>query len=232
MTRTKLMVVLFLMWSGLWADQRYYLWTYQYSSLPRGEAEIESYTTYLYPEKGDFGQQAFTRHQVEIEVGMSNRLDVGVYQTFFQNPGEGLTYSGFKLRFRYRLGTQGRSWVDPLLYLEYKSDPAFSEQGVESKLILAHDWGRVNLSLNPVVEWEWENQEHVLKYQWVSGISVELHPLVRLGMELKIDEDSWFLGPVISHGNERFWVAVGGLSALRSTTNPQTQLRMIIGLGL
>ncbi|MFQ6613213.1 MAG: hypothetical protein ACE5D1_00070 [Fidelibacterota bacterium] len=225
-----LLCLLFL--PGLRADQRYYVWTYQYSGLSRGEAEIETYTTYLYPNKGDFGNQAFTRHQVEVEVGMSNRLDVGVYQTFYQNPDEGLTYSGFKLRFRYRMGSPGESFLDRQLYLEYKSNPPFSEQAVESKFILAHDWGKINLSLNPAIELEWENRNRSIRFEWTSGLSFKLHSLVRIGLDLKTSGNNWFAGPVISHGNGRFWVAAGSLSALDPATAPRTQLRLILGLEL
>ncbi len=173
-----------LLMSQLHADSRRYVWTYEYQTLPRGEAEMESYTGFSLFDT-DSGRQASTRLQYEYEIGMNDRFDVGIYQTFTQLPGQALQYDGFKLRFRFRFGEKGHWLVDPLLYLEYKNNGAFNQSVLESKLILAKDFDRINLSLNPVLEIKFGESETEIEFEYSAGTSYRLHPLISLGLEAK-----------------------------------------------
>ncbi|MFA6107143.1 MAG: hypothetical protein WDA75_00110, partial [Candidatus Latescibacterota bacterium] len=83
------------------------MWTYESLTLTSGEGELETYFTLSSPDKGALEGRTSVEHQVELEVGMSERLDCGLYQVFGQAPGEALTYEGYKLRGRYRLGPPG-----------------------------------------------------------------------------------------------------------------------------
>ena len=116
------------------ADDRRYVWTYEYLTLARGEAEIESYTEFSHTDTNS-GRVAATTLQYEYEIGMSARFDVGIYQKFKQDIDSPLTYDGFKLRMRYRLGEKGKWFMDPLLYLEYK-DKDIAEHRAEVMEIL------------------------------------------------------------------------------------------------
>ncbi len=123
----------------LQADGRRYVWTYEYLTLHRGEAELETYTEFSHVDT-DSGRLANATLQYEYEIGMNDRFDVGIYQKFKQTHTSFMSYDGFKLRARYRLGEKDRWFMDPLLYLEYKDNAAFDHSVLETKLILARDF--------------------------------------------------------------------------------------------
>jgi len=85
------------------ADQRFYVWTYEYKILERGRGEVEDYFTLSTPDMGHVEGTMAAEHQLELEVGMTERYDFAIHQVFKQNPGQSLKYEGFKLR-------SGTSW--------------------------------------------------------------------------------------------------------------------------
>lgn len=213
------------------ADGRRYVWTYEYLTLHQGEAELESYTEFSHLDT-DSGRQATTTLQYEYEIGMNDRFDVGIYQKFKQQHGAPISYDGFKVRMRFRLGEKGQWPLDPLIYLEYKDNPAFDHSALETKLILARDFDKLNVSLNPVLEFEFDDEETELKFEYVAGLSYRLHPLFTLGLETKGDADRFYWGPTISHGKPDLWFALGYLIPGSDDAGPDRQMRFIIGVGL
>jgi len=213
------------------ADGRRYVWTYEYQTLHRGEAELESYTEFAHLDT-DSGRQASTTLQYEYEIGMNNRFDVGIYQKFKQAHGAPLAYDGFKLRMRYRLGEKGRWFMDPLIYLEYKDNDAFDHSVLETKLILARDFEKLNLSLNPVLEFEFENDETEVEFEYTAGLSYRLHPLLSLGLETKGNTEEFYWGPTLSHGKQALWFAFGMLFPGSEANSADRKMRFIIGVGL
>jgi len=216
----------------VFADNRSYVWTYEYMTLQRGEAEIESYFTLSSLDRNRMSGNTVAEHRYELEVGMTDRFDFAIYQIFSQAPGEGLVYDGFQLRGRYRIGEKGEYFLDPLLYVEYKGVPDFSENALETKLILARDFGRWNIALNPIAEFEF-GQDRKVEFEYAAGVRYNISGLLRFGIEAKGSEDGHYVGPVISHGG-KYWVAVG--SALNvgnvEAGRPELELRMILGIGL
>ena len=216
------------------ADNRAYVWTYEYKTMEAGEAEVEYYTTFHSPYMDSLTGTVTAEHNIELEIGMTDHFDIGLYQVFEQEPNAALSYKGFKIRGRYRFGETGRLPVDPLLYVEYKGRPDFSKHVWEFKVILARDFGRLNVAFNPVFELESEEDgwEQVFKYNL--GISYRLHDLVGLGLEAKGSSAGHYLGPVISHGKGNLWVALGSGFAISSISadKPEFMLRLIVGVGL
>jgi len=163
---------------------------------------------------------------------MTERFDFSIYQIFAQKPEGELRYEGFKLRSRYKIGEKGRYILDPLIYLEYKGKPDFSEHGIEFKLILAKDIGRFNISLNPILSFErvtkWEFEP-----EYAIGMSYEVNKLFRVGFEAKGSEDGHYIGPVISHGRENLWVTLGSAFKIGEIKEgkPEFQIRMLLGIG-
>lgn len=213
----------------LQADQRSYVWTYEYLTVPRREAELEWYFTLSSLDQGRFKDNTGVEHRVEFEVGMTDRFDFAVYQIFTQAPGQSLTYKGFQLRARYRFGEKGMYFMDPLVYLEYKGVGDLSEHGVEAKLILAKDLGRVNIALNPIVEFEFGHESEV-ETEYAMGVNYAFSKLLRIGLEAKGSENGHYVGPVISHGG-RYWVALGSAFKVSSISEgkPEAQVRLLLG---
>jgi len=216
------------------ADKRSYVWTYEYQTMEAGEVELEHYLTFSTPLSDSFENITSTEHNIEIEVGMTDRFDFSIYQVIKQAPESSLQYSGYKLRFRYRLGEKGEFLMDPLLYFEYKGKPDFSEHGYEGKLILAKDFGKFNLSVNPVFEYEYKNSEWESELKYNAGVSFNLGGLLKLGMEAKGGENGHYIGPVISHGTGKAWIALGSALAITDIKNykPEMMIRMILGINL
>ena len=213
------------------ADQRSFTRVYEYSTLERGRAELEHYLTFSAP-SGGFGGRSQVEHQVELEVGMNDHFDVGIYQVFVQEPGSGLAYDEIKVRGRYRIAEKGAYPVDTLVYLEGVNSADSSRQEVEAKLVLAHDFGNVTLSVNPVFEGVktagWESEPG-----YAVGLAWKPLPLLSLGAEAYGDKDAHYAGPVLAHGNGNFWMALG--LAMRHTGTdehgPKTAVRLLTGWG-
>ncbi len=227
------LVASFWLADAVFADQRFYVWTYGYKTLERGSGEVEDYYTLSTPDMGHVKGTMTAEHQIELEVGMTERYDFGIYQVFSQKPGQSLEYEGFKLRSRYKLGTKGKSVLDPLIYLEYIGVSDFSSHAVEFKLILARDMGSFNIALNPIFDLE-KKREWELVPEYAIGSSYEISRMLRVGLEAKGSEHGHYLGPVISHGREGLWVALGSAFKMGKIEGgkPEFQIRMLLGVGL
>ncbi len=236
MNQLRIMVIGFALisWNCLIADNRSYVWTYEYQTMNQGEAEIEHYTTLTSPFADSLNGTVTTEHNIEVEVGMSDRFDFSIYQNFKQAPGSNLEYTGYKLRARYRIGEKGQYLVDPLLYFEYKGKPDFSKHGLEGKIILARDFGNLNVAVNPVFEIEYEDDSWESEIKYNAGARFIIYPLLKAGIELRSSDSGTYFGPTVSHGSERFWLAFGTLYAAGEVADgkPEFMLRLILGLGL
>ena len=218
---------------GAFGDQRSYVWTYEYKTVARGVAELESYFTTSAPDIDDLEGNTSVEHRIELEVGMTNRFDFAVYQIFEQPAGGNFKYKRYQLRSRYRIGEKGQLPVDPLIYVEYKGQPDFSEHGIELKLILAKDIGNLNIAVNPVFEVEREHDEWEAKVAYAAGASYRLNRLLRVGVEAKGSENGHYLGPVVSHGVEDLWITLGsafGYAGIKEG-KAEFQIRMLLGIG-
>lgn len=231
---TILMAVLLLPLDSF-ADRRSFVWTYEYMTMPEGEAEIEYYVTSKLPDRSN-RENSNWEHQFELEYGITNRWDISLYQTFRQkNTGTGSTleYNKFKVRTRYRLGEKGQYLVNPLIYLEYLraadlSDPA----RLEAKLILAKDIGRFSLAYNQIAEEEFkDNGKKEIENKYAFGISYEINPKFKVGLEStgNYSETKYSLGPTISLARKKFWWSFGMVWGLNKDSD-DTQTRLLIGL--
>lgn len=215
------------------ADERSYVWTYEYMTMERGAAELEQYTTFKTVDTDDFPGTSTADLDLELEFGMTDNFDFAVYQSFSTDVDGNLSYKGFKLRGRYKIGKKGDFFVDPLIYLEYKSNPGFSKHVIEPKLILAKDFGKFNIALNPYCEYEIVDEEKEFKLKFAGGISYAFGKLFKAGVEMKADANGKYFGPTISHGNGDMFVALGSLWGTGvKEGKPKQQIRMIIGIHL
>lgn len=216
------------------ADMRSYVWTYEYMIMEAGKAEIEHYLTISTPKTNEIGGNASVQHRLEIEVGMNKFFDFSIYQNFEQSPKTSLTYTGFDLRARFKIGEKNMFPIDPLIYIEYGSDATLYAHKFEGKLILAKDIGAFNFAINPIFEVEKEGNEIDLATKYAIGLRYQFSQLFRLGVEFKGDKDAHYLGITFSHGKEHLWIAFSPTFriAITGTTKNEFQLRTIVGLGL
>ena len=97
---------------------------------------------------------------------MNERFDFAVYHQFEQQ--DVFIYKGYKLRGRYRIGEKNQFFIDPLFYLEYHGKPDFSEHGIETKIILAKETGKIIASFNPVLEIEIEDDKKEIETEYAA----------------------------------------------------------------
>jgi hypothetical protein len=76
------------------ADRRMFVWNYEAQTLPRGEAELETYLTLSSTDRNRTIGRTSAQHQLELEIGMTNRFDPAIYEVFQQEPRTGLAYDG------------------------------------------------------------------------------------------------------------------------------------------
>ena len=216
------------------ADRRHYVWTYEYKIMAPGEGEIETYHTSSVPDWQNREGKVTVDQMLELEVGMTKSFDFAIYNSYIQEPDSSLKFKGYKLRFRYKLGRKNQFMMDPLLYLEYKGKPGFTEHGIETKLVLSKDFGKLNISLNPTLEFEKEHSEWETEFEYAWGVSYKIIDILSIGLEAKSSEHGHYIGPVIAHGSEHLWVALGSAIAVSPTpaSIPRFQIRLLLGIGL
>jgi hypothetical protein len=170
--------------------------TYVYSTLPKGEAEVEQYAD-LTPIKaptvagGNDAVYLASQFQTEFEYGITDRLELGLYFAFqpalagiqagYQPPlTEG---TGAKQRLRYRIAEEGELPVDVALYGEIVEFD--TELELEAKIILQKRFGDLILAANLWGEVEREYASDGV--DWVAnptlGATYQLSPVVHLGIE-------------------------------------------------
>ncbi|MCX6155323.1 MAG: hypothetical protein NT007_14305 [Candidatus Kapabacteria bacterium] len=227
--------VFIICFSSALADKRNMVWTYQYSILNPGEAELEQYSTFSSSEKAKFGSATNAELNLELEFGMSKFMDFAVYQVFTQSHTGGFSYDGLKLRWRFRLAEQDSFWVNPIFYIEYEADPTFQKSAFEPKFIFQKDFGKFSISLNPYMEIEKKGAEKWdAEFKYAAGAFYRFTKLMSLGLELAGDPGANYIGPTISHGTDKMWVSFGSQFGIGKIAieDPKFRLRMIIGVNL
>lgn len=215
------------------ADQRSFVWTYEYLIMEPGKAEIEHYFTISAPNFNNIKGKSAIEQKLEIEVGMTKHFDFSIYQNFIQQPNATFQYTGFDLRCRFLIGEKGKFLLDPLIYLEYGSNATLSHHKIETKLILAKDLGFLLLAFNPIFEIEFE-EETELKLEYAFGARHKFSKLFSAGFELKGNKDAHYFGFVVSHGSEKLWIAASPtfMFSKNLKNKPEFLFRWILGLGL
>lgn len=214
-------VALSLLVSPAHADRRAYGVTYEAVTAPRGELDVESWTT-LAPGGEIPGGPASrgVRQMIELEYGITDHWDLALYNMLDGISGGDTAsgYAGFKLETRWRPADRGAWAIDPVLYLEFQQlFRGDARQKYEAKLIVAKDLGDLNLAANVAVE-----EERTTEPAWntevelAAGASYALTPAWTIGAEWfgkaekeeangmsEIELASW-AGPAVS------WAGGGG----------------------
>ncbi len=229
-----LLSIIFIIFTQCFADTRSFVWTYESSTMPAGSAEFEHYLTLTSPNLDSLNGNVTSQHDMEIEVGMNDRFDIGIYQSFEQEPGKGLAYKGFKIRGRYRLMAPGALPFNPVIYLEYKGEPDFQRHTAEWKLILTKKFPNGVIAVNPIVELEKGDDNSEISFQYSTGIGYRFSSLVGFGLEFKGGPNGHYWGPVLSHGHGGLYMALG--SAISATpiknNKPDFMVRFLMGIEL
>jgi hypothetical protein len=169
-------------------------YSYPYQTLPEGKVEVEEIVD-LIPmrvarENLDGTRDAVTavrsQLQTEVELGISNRLELGLYFAFRQGATAdtpALRFEGLKQRLRYRFAEEGDLPLDIGVYFEVAE--FYNELELEEKLLLSRRFGYLTTVINLWVEQEYyfQDQQWKLIYNPTAGAVYELSPSFMLGLE-------------------------------------------------
>jgi hypothetical protein len=162
-----------------------------YETSPKGDAELEQFidaTPVLALDlRGERTWQPRFTLQTEYEYGITDKLELGLYLQFSNNPADGsgaapLFFDGVKQRLRYRLAEAGEWPVDVALYFEIAE--LRNELELEAKVILQRQFGPVRAVVNL-----WGERELYFDgtREWVlnptAGATWQLTPSFHLGLE-------------------------------------------------
>ena len=158
-------IALPLLASSARADRRAYGVTYEAVTAPKGEVDVETWSTFAPQGEVDGGPSSRgVREMVELEYGITDRWDVALYNMLDMiTSGDTRSgYAGLKLETRYRPSDRGEWLVDPVFYFEFQQlFRGDAHQKYEAKLILAKDIGDVNIAANIALEEERTDLEKV-----------------------------------------------------------------------
>jgi hypothetical protein len=230
------------------ADRRAYGETYEAVLAPKGELDIETWSTYAPQGEIDGGPASRgVREMIELEYGITDRWDAALYNMLDITTGDTASgYAGFKIETRYRPSFRGEWFIDPILYFEFQDRlRGDATQSYELKLILAKDIGRLNLAANMSVEEErttapgWNTE-----VEYAFGTAYGFSPALSLGAEIfgKVEkaemgglEDRTWAGPAVSwaaggHGRlAGIWVTLAGGAGITKDSDAY-YARAIVGL--
>jgi len=210
------------------ADQRSYVWTYEYLTLSKDGAELEFYQTAVTKDRQKDSSSDW-QQQLELEYGLTDRLDAALYQVYDQKEQDKMKYSGYKFRLRYRIAEKNVLPVDVLLYAEHQ-EKVDALDLFEGKIILAKDIGNLNISYNQIYKNTYVSGDRASN-EYAAGMSYEITPAFRFGVESKgnYDTDKFAAGPTLSWIGGRIWANIGAVYGLNNKTNDR-EVRFLLGV--
>jgi len=177
------------------ANPRPLPFTYTSDTLPAGGVELEQYVdmTPLYaisPATSMEEMYFASAFQTEIEIGLRDRLELGLYLTYVPDFGEAYANqtqiagagTGLKQRLRYMLADPDVWPVDVGVYGELVENEREIE--LEAKLLLQRRFDRIRVAANLSVEYElYFSKQRELVLDPSLGATYELAPALHLGLE-------------------------------------------------
>jgi hypothetical protein len=153
------------------------------SFVPYGRKEGEGGTS------GTFASQSMMRTAIELEYGLTNKIDVAYYVNFARPAGEDVQYAGSKLRFRGRITEQGVLPVDLGWYFEVEQwTPKINDDTLELefKPTLQKDFGAFSIIANfpfeKVIRGE-SAKEQLFEVGYLAELSYQKSKRLRYGIQ-------------------------------------------------
>ena len=171
---------------------------YGYDTQGKGKIDPELLTSYIVAghKEGDGGSsptyasQGMMRYAIELEYGLTDKIDFAYYLNLARPDGQDLQYAGSKFRFRGRIAEAEQLPVDLGWYseLEWWSS-AFNDDQVEVEFMttMQKDIGKWTFIVNaPSIEKViiGANHREVFEIGWRSEASYQVTDRTRLGLQL------------------------------------------------
>jgi hypothetical protein len=221
--------------------------TYTSDTLGPGQVEIEQFVDLallraISPSTTQRQWYLPSAFQTEIEIGLADRLELGLYLTFVPDPGEQFAGkalfpgagNGLKQRLRYILADPGVWPVDVGVYGELVENEREIE--LEAKLLLQKRFGPLRVAANLSAEYElYFSDQREIVLDPSLGATYEITPSFHVGL------DSWvrgeyprhppplartfglgpaaYLGPAVMMNFGKLWWAVGAYARVTDTSH-------------
>jgi hypothetical protein len=176
------------------ANPRPLPFSYTSELLAPGAAELETFVDLTPLRARSTSSGALTWYlastfQTEIELGLTDHFELGLYFTFTPDPGDAYTNTailtegnGLKQRLRWSPAAPGELPVDINLYGEVTENHKAVE--LEEKIILQRRFGSLRLVANLTLEEEiYYTAQRDIELDGSLGATVEVTPAVHLGLE-------------------------------------------------
>jgi len=187
------------------ANPRALPFTYTTDTLGAGQVEIEQFVDLVAlravsPATSSRQWYLPSAFQTEIEIGITDRLELGLYLTFVPEVGEQLaskalfpgTGNGLKQRLRYILAEPGAWPIDVGIYGELVENEREIE--LEAKLLLQKRFDRLRIAANLSGEYElYFSEQRELVLNPSLGATYEVTPSFHVGL------DGWLRGEYPQH---------------------------------
>lgn len=197
------------------ADWKQYAYTTDYTTLDKGELEIEAYTQYQ-----SKGSNYTFQNQVEFEWGALDQLTLALYDVLESTQSTSYQHKKLKLEAKYAFLKPKTFIVDPALYVEYAVDRE-GVSAIEFKGIFSKALGSYRIVTNLITEKElkdgstWENSYSV-------GVSTFLNPRLIVSIEMQGTFDSsaptLFIAPGIAYLQDQLKVNLSVGKGLNSNS--------------
>lgn len=228
------------------ANPRPLPFTYATDTLPAGGAELELFTDLvplraISPTTTMETSYLASAFQLELELGLAERLELGLYATLVPTLGDALASTaqfpgagtGLKQRLRYTLNDEPGLWpVDVGLYGEIVENEREIE--LEAKVLLERREGSVRFAANLSAEYE---LYFAGQREWVinpsAGVTYEITPRYHVGLDGFVRGEypqdprpasrtfglgpHVYAGPAVLLAFEKVWWSVGAYARLTST---------------
>ncbi|GAB4196481.1 MAG: hypothetical protein Kow00105_10620 [Phycisphaeraceae bacterium] len=228
------------------ADNRKFTYTYETTTMPKGQREHEHWVTWKTDKNNDhdFDQLDF-RH--EIEWGVTDNFQLAIYVSDWTYKdgasvsNNGTDWKNAAVEAIYALTDPTADDFGSALYGEVKlGDEKFV---LEGKILLQKNVGPWIFAYNGTVEAEWEGEDYDEdkgEFANTLGVSYQISPKLSAGVELvhEVEYDDWkdwgddvlYAGPVVSSASDNWWFAITQLFQVTDLAGePDFQTRMIVG---
>ena len=125
----KVILAIFFILSFCVADQRHFVWTYEYKTIERGEVEFEHQYTTSYFEASNLSNNTKIVHQLELEIGMNERYDVAIYHQFEQQ--DTFKYKGYNPTYGWRKKKKEIVELDAQGFIHYGDNKPYKKIYIE-----------------------------------------------------------------------------------------------------
>ena len=182
------------------ANPRALPFTYTTDTLARGAVELEQYVDLVLLRAFSSSSSAFqwylpSAFQTEVEIGLADRLELGLYMTFVPDAGDQFgskalypgTGNGLKQRLRYIFADPGAQPIDVGVSGELVENER--EVELEAKVLLQRRFDRLRIAANLSGELElYFSGQRELVVNPSLGATYEIAPSLHVGI------DSWLRG--------------------------------------